>query len=182
MLTLVAARARNIFGVQNRKTRRSFFKTFSDMQWEFSKMLRGQTERMVVSFRKTSRAQFEIFLCDKQAFWLVHIRMFSCSHVGFQVKKLKIILGFHQILTSGRKALRPVHPHSGCVSFLCWWVCVSRLGIWRHHPSGPPSQVVGAGGEDVPHQQEETLGPDEETRPAEDGGSQEGRTSPKPNK
>lgn len=36
---------------------------------------------------------------------------------------------------------------------------------------------MGASREDVPHQQEEAMGPDEETRPAEDGGSQEGRSS-----
>lgn len=52
--------------------------------------------------------------------------------------------------------------------------CVSRLGIWHHHPSGPPAQIVGAGREVVPHQPQEEVDTTQAARPAEDGGVKEG--------
>lgn len=51
---------------------------------------------------------------------------------------------------------------------------VSRLGVRPHHPSGSPSQVVGAGREDVPHQPKTPMDANETARPAEDGRSQKG--------
>ena len=59
------------------------------------------------------------------------------------------------------------------IPILC--VCVFRMGVRDHNPSRPPSQVVGAGREDVPHQPKEAMDTNETTRPAEDGRPQEGR-------
>lgn len=50
-----------------------------------------------------------------------------------------------------------------------------RLGIRHHHPSRPSAQIVGAGREAVPHQPPETVDTTQAARPAEDGGSEEGK-------
>lgn len=50
----------------------------------------------------------------------------------------------------------------------------ARLGVRHHHPPRPQAQVLGAGGEDVPHQPAPALGAAPPEGPHADGGVEKG--------